>query len=133
MNAVYVDMNSPNHLVQLPIDISGDQKGCALFEISGRVYPHVDEAMFLCVDFIEESIIGRKMMPILRRILLHPDPLISGGATIDHTFDKMLWVPCNRSKIKELRVYLSDARGNLPPFVRCHINCTLVIIPHWTG
>ena len=129
MNAVYVTMTTPNQLVQLPTEISGDHKGCALFEITGNVYPYIDESLFICVDFIEESFIGPKMMPILRRIQFYPDKT-GGGAIINHTFDKMLWVSCNRSWIKELRVYISDALGNRPPFVHCHISCTLVIIPH---
>lgn len=129
MNALYVNMSSPNQLVQLPIDISGDHKGCALFEIKGKVYPYLEDVLFLCVDFIEDSIVGQKMMPILRRIVLHPE-VQGGGAIIDQTFNKMLWISCSRSKIKELRVYISDAQGNRPPFVRCQIDCTLVIIPH---
>lgn len=129
MNTIYITMTSSHELVHLPIEISGHLKGCALFEINGTVYPHVDDVLYLCVDFIDESIIGSKMMPILRRIRLHRD-MTGGGGFIDHTFNKMLWLSCNRTPIKELRVYISDAQGNLPPFVRCHINCTLVLIPH---
>lgn len=129
MNTIYVTMTSAHELVHLPVEISGFQKGCALFEISGNVYPYIDDVLYLCVDFIDESIIGPKMIPILRRIRLHPNKNGSGGF-IDHTFNKMLWISCNRSPIKELRVYISDAQGNLPPFVDCHIKCTLVIIPH---
>ena len=129
MNAIYVTMTTPNQLVQLPIEISGDNKGCALFEVSGNVYPYIDDSLFICVDFIEESFIGSKMMPILRRIQLYPNRT-GDGAIINHTFDKMLWISCNRSWIKELRVYISDAQGNHPPFISCHISCTLVIIPH---
>lgn len=130
MNAIYVTMSSPNHLVHLPVEISGEDKGCALFEIRGQVRPYVDLDLYFCVDFIEDSCIGPKMMPILRRITLQPDST-RGGGTIDQTFDKMLWLSCNRSRIKELRTYISDASGNFPPFVDCHITCTLVIIPRF--
>ena len=130
MNAIYVTMSSPNHLVQLPVEISGEDKGCAVLEIQGHVWPYVEQDLYLCVDFIEESFIGAKMMPILRRITLEKDET-GGGASIRRTYDKMLWLSCNRSTIKELRTYISDAWGNFPPFVDCHISCTLVIIPRF--
>lgn len=130
MNAIYVTMTSPTELIHLPVEISGEEKGCALFEIKGHVRPYMEEDLFFCVDFIEESFIGPKMMPILRRITMEADET-GGGGTIHHTFDKMLWLSCNRSPIKELRTYISNASGNIPPFVNCHISCTLVVIPRF--
>ena len=128
MNAIYVNMSGPNQLVHLPIEISGHDRGCALFEITGSVHPYTDTPLYLCADFIQESFIGHKRIPILRRIKLQPND--TGGATLNETFNKMLWLSCNRTPIKELRTYISDAQGHIPPFEECKLSCTLVIIRH---
>ena len=130
MNVIYATMTSSNQSLALPMEIDMASHGCALFEIKGTVFPHKEVSLFLCVDFIEDSILGSRMMPILRRIQLTPNQYREGGAIIDQTFDKMLWLPCNRSPVRELRLYITDDRGNIIPFEETLISCTLVIIPH---
>ena len=129
MNVIYVEMSSSNQRVTLPKTHDMEGKGCALFEISGRVAPYTDMPLFLCVDFIEESTVGGKTLPILRRIQLIPDDE-SPEASIDQVFHKMLWLPTSRDRVDELRVYISDEHGNIRSFDYCQISCTLVCIPH---
>lgn len=137
MNVIYVHMNSISERIPLPIDIDVENKGCALFEIRGEVSPCITQPLFLCVDFIAESVVGEKMMPILRRIVVEsPNKKKKdqcgkdGKGRIDHVFDKMLWLTCTRSPVKEFRIYISDAQGNQAPFLHCELDCTLVLIPH---
>ena len=49
---------------------------------------------------------------------------------IDPIYTKILWIPANRTPVKEIRVYLTDEHGNAPPFTNCNIMGTLVSIPH---
>lgn len=135
MNVIYARMQSTSEVIPLPIDIELEGKGCALFEVHGEVFPCVSQPLFLCVDFIRESIVGHKMMPILRRMMTQP--LQEGGqcsagqgGQVNQVFDKMLWLTCTRSPVKEFRLYISDDQGNPAPFVRCQLDCTLVILPH---
>ena len=127
MNVIYASMNSPDSRVDLPVELDMANKGCALFEVTGAVFPYTDEPLFLCVDYVDESFVGQRMMPILRRIQLKR---VDSGGTINHTFNKMLWVSCSRMRVKEFRLYISNADGNCPPFAKCHLNCTLVNIPN---
>ena len=122
-------MESGNQQVALPVSHDMHEKGCALFEVRGKLAPYTDIPLFLCTDFIKGSSIGMKMMPVLRRLHLIPDTE-SEEAVIDQVFHKMLWLPTNRSPVDELRVYISDQHGNLRSFDYCHISCTLVCIPN---
>ncbi len=130
MNVIYVDMDSSSQSIALPVTLSMEGHGCALFEIRGRVKPYTSVPLYMCVDFIDNSVIGPKLLPILRRVRLKR---IKGNArqeaTIEHVFSKMLWLPVNRSPLEEIRVYLSDANGQVPSFDQCHLTCTLVNIP----
>lgn len=135
MNVIYARMNSPSEVIPLPVELELENKGCALFEIQGKVFPCVTQPLFLCVDFVRESIVGEKMMPILRRVMTQPleetDQCSAvQEAHVDRVFDKMLWLACTRSPVKEFRLYISDAQGNRAPFLRCQLDCTLVILPH---
>ena len=129
MDVLYVNMESGNQRVPLPTTLHVCGKGCALFEISGRCYPYTDIPLFLCVDFIQDSSLGTKMIPILRRIELKPDPESHEGK-ISQVFNKMLWLPINRSPLDEVRVYITDDHGNVRSFDYCNIQCTLVCIPN---
>ena len=37
---------------------------------------------------------------------------------IDPIYTKILWIPANRTPVKEIRVYLTDEHGNAPPFTK---------------
>ena len=103
MNVIYVEMSSASEQIKLPTTHDMEDKGCALFEMTGRVSPYTDIPLFLCTDFVEESVVGHKMMPVLRRLHMVPNSE-SSEAIIRKVFNKMLWLPTNRSKVDELRV-----------------------------
>ena len=76
-------------------------KGCALFDIRGKVKPFTNEPLFLCANLVESSMVGsNKQMPILRKINLLKDE--SMGGIIDPMYNKILWLPTNRSPLKEI-------------------------------
>ena len=57
-------MISMSEKITLPVSLNMQGKGVALFEINGTVHPYTPKALFLCVDFIESSIvISEKQMP----------------------------------------------------------------------
>ena len=102
-----------------------------LFDIRGKVKPFTNEPLFLCTNFIKLSMVGGyKQMPILHKINLLKDESVGGGGIIDPMYNKILWLPTNRSPLKEIRLYISNTHGRFAPLVDCNIDCTLVFIPH---
>ena len=119
--------------VTFPIPLDMERKGCALFDIRDKVKPFTNEPLFLCTDFIKSSMVGsNKQMPILHKINLLKDESMGGGGggIIDPMYNKILWLPTNRSPLKEIQLYISDRHGRFAPLVDCNIDCTLVFIPH---
>ena len=96
-------MHGITEKVTFPIPLDMEKKGCALFDIRGKVKPFTNEPLFLCTDFIESSMAGsNKQMPILRKINLLKDELMGGGGIIDPMSNKILWLPTNHSPLKEI-------------------------------
>ena len=108
MNVVYYSMNKMNETINLPIELDMRNKGISLFEVNGTVHPYTWGQLFLCTDFVESSIVNSNFqLPILRWINLRkrgkkPD------IVIDPIYTKILWIPANRTPVKEIRVYLTD-------------------------
>ena len=124
-------MHGITEKVTFPIPLDMERKGCALFDIRGKVKPFTNEPLFLCTDFIKLSIVGsNKQIPILHKINLLKDELMGGGGIIDPMCNKILWLPTNHSPLKEIQLYISDRHGRFAPLVDCNIDCTLVFIPH---
>ena len=124
-------MHGITEKVTFPIPLDMERKGCALFDIRGKVKPFTNEPLFLCADFTESSMVGsNKQMPILHKINLLKDELTGGGGIINPMYNKILWLPTNRSPLKEIRLYIRDRHGRFAPLVDCNIDCTLVLIPH---
>ena len=94
-------MRSITEKVTFPIPLDMERKGCALFDISGKVKPFTNEPLFLCTDFIKSSMVGsNKQMPILHKINLLKDESMGGGI-IDPMYNKILWLPTNHNPLKE--------------------------------
>ena len=123
-------MHGITEKVTSPIPLDMERKGCALFDIRGKVKPFTNEPLLLCADFIKSSMVGsNKQMPILHKINLLKDEL-TGGGIIDPMYNKILWLPTNHSPLKEIQLYISNRHGRFAPLVDCNIDCTLVFIPH---
>ena len=102
MNCVYVFMHSFTEKVTFPIPLDMEGKGCALFDIRGKMKPFTNESLFLCTDFVESSMAGNnKQMPILHNINLLKDES-TGCGIIDPIYNKILWLPTNCSPLKEI-------------------------------
>ena len=129
MIAIYANMHSNSEKISFPNGRDLGDKSCALFEIMGKVSPYTDKPLFLCTDFIETSVMGwEQELPVLRRVVLIRRKE-GDGARIQQIPKKMLWVPTNRNVVEEIRLYLTDEKGNLAPFEECDVSCTLVCIP----
>ena len=95
-------MHGITEKVTFPISLDMERKGCALFDIRGKVKPFTNEPLFLCANFIESSMVGsNKQMPILYKINLLKDESMGGGI-IDPMYNKILWLPTNHSPLKEI-------------------------------
>ena len=137
MNAIYISMKGTSQKVTLPLEQDMENKGCSLFDISGMVKPYIEPPIYLCADFVGNSIIvgsehatERSMqLPVLHQINLkktNDDNLVE----IDPNYNKILWLLTSHSPMEEIQVYLSDQQGNPPAFTHCNIIRTLVCIPH---
>ena len=66
--------------VIFPIPLDMEEKGCALFDIRGKVKPFTKEPLFICANFVKHSMVGsNKQMPILHNINLLKDESMGGG------------------------------------------------------
>ena len=137
MNAIYFSMKGTSQKVTLPLELDMENKGCSLFYISSMVKPYIEPPIYLCANFVGNSIIvssahptERSMqLPVLCQINLkktNDDNLVE----IDPNYNKILWLPTSHSPVEEIQVYLSDRHRNPPTFTHCNIIRTLVCIPH---
>ena len=124
MNAIYVDMDSSNHWQVLPKSLHVCHMECGLLEITARIFPAPKGLLYLCADFVESSVAGDSEMPILRRIKF--SQMKDGSGACKKMFDPVLWVPIVRDRLDEIRLYITDKDGDITPFDKCTLNCTLV-------
>ena len=129
MNAIYFSMKGTSQIVTLPVKLSN---------ISGMEKPYIELPIYLCANFVSNSIIvgsehptkSGMQLPILHQINLKNSHDEDNVLEIDPNYNKILWLPSIGSPVEEIRVYLSDRHGNPPPFMHCNIIGTLVCIPH---
>ena len=125
MNCVYVDMRTSSESTPLPATLDvGLNSRCGLFEITGKVFPCPKIPVNLCADFVDVSLVGKNVFPVLRRIKFTQSK--DGGGSIRKMFHPVLWVPIVRSPLDEIRLYITDDEGDLVPFDSCKLTCTLV-------
>ena len=122
----YLKMSKETASFQFPEEILLGGFTCGVFEMKGEITPVVNgEHFFLCGNFIKESIFPEGKIPVLRRI-----PWNDKGM-INIKFKKILWLPINREKISEMKLYICDSLGNVPSFNNVSLSCTLVCIPQF--
>lgn len=123
MQVVYENMTCFEKLISLPKALEMQDMGCALFEIKGKIpLAMTVEPLYLCADFVEDSFVGCNSFGVLRRL----DADLQKQGTIDHKFDRLLWIPCKNNQLSELRLYISDESGNHLSFDNCQFLCTLL-------
>ena len=138
MNARYFSMEGTSQKVTLPVELDMENKGCSLFDISSTVKSHIEPPIYLCADFVGNSIVvgsehptkSGMQLPILCQINLKNSHDKDNVVEIDPNYNKILWLPSSCSPVEEIWVYLSDRHGNPQAFTHCNIIRTLVCIPH---
>ena len=70
MNAIYFSMKGTSEKVTLPLELDMENKGCSLFDISGTVKACIEPPIYLCVNFVVNSIIVSSDHPTERSMQL---------------------------------------------------------------
>lgn len=127
---LYLKLKTETQAFPLPQTLATEGFKCAVLELKGTISPWKKENdLFLCGNFLSESIIQGKSLPILRRIYFE-DKNLHNFQNINVKFEKLLWVDVSRKKIDEVKLYLCDDEGRIPSFTEVALSCTLVCIPH---
>ena len=110
MNAMYFSMEGISQKVTPPVELDMENKGCLLFDISGTVKPYIELPIYLCANFVGNSIIvgsehptKRGMqLPILCQINLKNSHGEDNVVEINPNCNKILWLPFSHSPIEEI-------------------------------
>lgn len=74
--------------------------------------------LFVCCDICEETIIGGKEAPLLRRISLGEKPE-------NITYTLPYYIPVKIGQLQQIAVYITDREGNLVSFLNGPVTVTL--------
>lgn len=101
--------------------------GCGLIDVQGRLVTEkkVNESLFLCCDFCEDSFVDESKLPILRQMKKNQNNV--SIKDINH----VVWVKISRYSIRKVRLYICDKFGNIPSFKSGSLQCSLLLIPSW--
>ena len=122
MNVIYLQLTSANQLITLPVPLDFSHNGgCKLFEVSGWLKPYMNDGLYLCADYVQPSILGDKLISILRK-----NPNNAQVSLVNQEAKEMLWLPAERSHIDEFWVYIMDSKGETPTLETCKLSCSLL-------
>ena len=136
MNLLYLELQNGDTHIDLPLTLDLKNKGVALMEIAGFYTPRQsDKHLYLCCDFIQSSVLqgGSRinLHPILHHVTFKSGKKRDGSDAltdkIAESYSKLIFLPCNRDDVSDIRLYLVDDQGNSPSFKECHLKCTLLI------
>ena len=74
----------------------------------------MNDVLYLCADYVQLSILGDKLIPILRKLKIKKDPNNLQVSLVNQEAKEMLWLPTERSHIDEFWVYITDSKGEIP-------------------
>lgn len=74
--------------------------------------------LFVCCDICEESIVGGKEAPLLRRIYLGKNPK-------NITYSQPYYIPVKIGQLQQIAIYITDRDGNLVSFLNGPVTVTL--------
>ena len=127
MNIVYLQLMSANQLFKLPMTLSFEENvGCTLFEASGWLKPYFSDPLYLCVDCVQHSVLGDKLIPVLMKLKIKRNPSDNEVSVIYQEAKEMLWLPATRDELDEICMYITDAKGNIPSLKSCKLYCLLL-------
>ena len=86
----------------------------------------MNDALYLCADYVQPSILGDKLIPVLRKLKIKKNPNNSQESLVNQEAKEMLWLPTERSHIDEFLVYIMDSKGEIPTLETCKLNCSLL-------
>lgn len=126
---LYLKLKAETQSFILPRVLCLDGYQCSLLELKGQISPWIKgEDLYVCANFIQESIIENKTLPILRQIIFEGSET-EKFKTIDIKFDSLVWRDVTRKKIDEIKLYLCDSQGTIPSFDNVTLACTLLCVP----
>lgn len=130
MNVLYLSTSGDDTIV-LPNPLEFYDR-CALVEINGKISPRKKNGnlkdsnnnnLYLCCNIVEESLVGKVKMPVLRVINRK-------NGTIINEINNLLWLKVMRPNILSIRLYICDEFGEIVSVARNKLNCTLVFEPN---
>lgn len=74
--------------------------------------------LFVCCDICEETLIGGKEAPLLRRVYL-------GGKAENITYTLPYYIPVKIGQLQQIGIYITDRDGNLVSFLNGPVTVTL--------
>ena len=127
----------------LPVTVKLHKMGLGLFEIVGYFQTQDTGPWYLCCDVIYHSVVGEKLLPVLRELKMTIPPSLKKKKRvpkievddvkiptwkINEIFAKPIYVPCRVTEVNNFRLYILDKNGNVPSFTSCRLSCTLLPI-----
>ena len=113
-------------LLTYPLEVEG--YACAIIEISGRLEKYnngkktkKEDELFLCSDICKEVYVNGKKLPALRQILRSPTGNIQ-------QISNPTWLRVLRPTITSIRLYITNANGEIQSFQSGWLQCSLLFI-----
>ena len=70
--------------------------GCTLFEVSGWIKSYMSETLYSCADYVQPSILGNKLIPILRKLKIKRNLNNAPVALVNQEAREILWLPTEK-------------------------------------
>lgn len=110
----------------LAVPLHVEEYGCGLVSVQGSVNT-VDAKtkklpLYLCTDVCEDSNVDGIKIPVLRQLIRNPKGMVND-------VNNIIWLRVNRPIIRNVRLYISDNKGELVSLSSGWLSCTLLFIP----
>ena len=96
------------------------------FEDKGWLKPYFSDPLHLCVDYVQHSVLGDKLIPVLMKLKIKRNPSDNEVSVIYQEAKEMLWLPRPRNELDEICMYITDAKGNIPSLKSCKLYWSLL-------
>ncbi len=104
---------------------------CGLFNVNGKIQlqnknpSEEEQRLFLCSDLCASSsfVSGKSKRPILRQLL------VKKNGTVNMNIQNVLWLDTTSKVLRNVRMYITDGTGKIPPVEKCTLECTVLVFP----
>ena len=93
-------MKDTSQKVTLPFKLDMENKGCSQFDINGMVKPYIEMPIYLCADFVGNSIVVGSEH--LWQINLKNSHCEDNEVEIDPNYIKIIWLPSSHSLVDKI-------------------------------